>query len=185
VGQADQHARPGAHGVTGERVHHAALADTCVPQDGHERPRSPRRPIESLVQSSQLLVATDERHPARLGLERCRQRPGRAASQNLLVQLLGVGLRPHAELPLEPLHAVLVLTKRGRAPTMVGVETHERPVHRLLQRVEAEQLEGRLHRRVGLALSLVCQQPGQGLHCELPQPLLLSDQPLLEGRLVH
>ena len=54
-------------------------------------------------------------------------------------------------------------------------------MHRLLERVEGQQLEPGLDRRlVGPRPALVGEEPRQGVRSELPQPLPLRHQPLLE-----
>jgi hypothetical protein len=57
-------------------------------------------------------------------------------------------------------------------------------VHGFLEGVEAENLDGGSRSGLeGPGLPLVGQEPGHGLQRQLPQPLALAQEPLLEGRL--
>ncbi len=59
-------------------------------------------------------------------------------------------------------------------------------MHGFLERVERQQPERARHRRLdGARLLLVRHQPREPLEGELPQPLALAQQPLLERRLVE
>ena len=79
---------------------------------------------------------------------------------------------------------MLVLAQRGLAPAGVGVEPHQRPVDRLLERIEREELQRRLHGRIGRsALSMVDEEAGEDFEGQLSQALPFAHEPLLEGRL--
>jgi hypothetical protein len=59
-------------------------------------------------------------------------------------------------------------------------------VHGLLEGIEGKESEGGTDRGFGRAgRTLVREQPGHGLERELPQPLPLEGEPLLERRLRH
>lgn len=118
----------------------------------------------------------------RTGRLRSRRRLGPLAN-DLEVQRAGLGLGLGAELALQHAHAHLVLTERGSAPALAGVETHERAVHGLLERVQSEQAQGGLDGGVGIAGARVMpEQPGERPERDLVQPLALGEEPVLERR---
>jgi hypothetical protein len=55
--------------------------------------------------------------------------------------VFGFLLRLDSELTLEDAHAELVLVEGGAPSPELGVKTHERAVHRFLQRIERDQPE--------------------------------------------
>jgi hypothetical protein len=58
-------------------------------------------------------------------------------------------------------------------------------MHRLLQRLQRQQLERRLHRRLlRPCVAVVSHELAQCLQRQLPEPLPLGEQPMLERRLV-
>ena len=65
-------------------------------------------------------------------------------AEDLLVELLGLLLRLDSKLALQDSHAELVLLEGRPAAAELGVEAHERAVHRLLERVEGDQPQRRL-----------------------------------------
>ena len=70
-------------------------------------------------------------------------------AKDVLVERLGLGLGLGVELTLEDGNAHLVLAQRRRPATELHVETHERSVHGLLERIESQESEGRLHGGLG------------------------------------
>ena len=107
-------------------------------------------------------------------------------AQDFLVERLGLGFGLGVQLALEGGDAHLVLAQGGAPPPELGIETHERSVHGLLERIEGEEPEGRLHgglRRAGGAL--LGQEPGEGSQGQLVQALALAQQPFLERGLVQ
>jgi hypothetical protein len=81
--------------------------------------------------------------------------------------------------------AQLVLAEGAPAPAGLGVQLHERSIDLLTQRIDAEQPQPHLDRRLGRALAhVMAEQLRQRLQHELPQPLSLGQQPLLEWRLL-
>src|SRR5262249_15050278 len=80
-----------------------------------------------------------------------RRARARAAAQDVAVErprwLLGLG----AQLALEPAHAVLILAERGGAPSLADIEPHGGAMSRLLQRIQAQDLECGLECRFCLA----------------------------------
>ena len=109
----------------------------------------------------------------------------RSLAKNLLVKRFRLPLRLDAQLAREDAHTLLVLAKRGAAPAALRVQPHQRAMHRLLQRVERQQLQRGLHGRLtGVNLPLVREKLRERLQGQLTQPLALAQQPLLERRLV-
>ena len=81
-----------------------------------------------------------------------------------MIELLSLGFRLDAELPPERADTLLVLPKCGRPPPEIGVEPHQRAMHRLLQGIERQQLERRAHGGLrGARLPLVREQLCQAL----------------------
>jgi hypothetical protein len=81
---------------------------------------------------------------------------------------------------------VLILAQRGRTSAEVRVASHQGAVHRFLQRIERQQPDRARHGRLdGARPPVVSEQPRQGLHGQLAQPLALPEQPFLERRLVE
>jgi hypothetical protein len=100
-----------------------------------------------------------------------------------LIELLGRDLRFHAELTLQRPDADLVLPKRGGSSTELDVETHDGAMHGLLKRVESEQAQRGLQRRLGrLRGALVKQELSERCERQLAQSLALCEEPLLERR---
>ena len=98
--------------------------------------------------------------------------------------MLASGSTP--ELALQDVDAHLVLAQRHAATPLPRIEAHQRPLHRFLQRVEAEQARGDGDgRRDRAVLNVVREQFRQRLDGQLAQPLALGHQPFLEGRLLH
>jgi hypothetical protein len=65
----------------------------------------------------------------------------------------------------------------------LGVEAHRGAVDGLLERVNGEQSQRRAKRRAGGALpALLGEQPREGFERQLPQPLPLGHEPVLEQR---
>ena len=174
------------------------LPDSRLADDADHPPVSPPGLGERLRQLRQLGPSADERRLhrrrgrarrrlrwARSDLGR-RRRARQSLAEDVLVERLRLGLGLHAQLLLECAHALLILPERRAPPPLLGVKPHQRPVRRLLQRVQRQQFERGLHRCLcGPRLSLMRQQLRQPLQRQLPQPLPLGDEPLLEQRLVH
>lgn len=110
-------------------------------------------------------------------------RRSHASADDLLVELPGLLLRLDSQLSLQGAYTDLVLLE-GRPPAAEsGVEAHEAPVDRLLKRIERDQSQRRPERILcSSGLTLPGKQPGQGLDCQLPQPLSLGHEPVLEER---
>ena len=90
------------------------------------------------------------------------------------------------ELPLQRADAHLVLLERGRPPPLPEEESHQGPVHRLLQRVQRQDPPRRLDGRLpSLGANLVAEQPRQPLQGQLVESLPLEGPPFLEGGLVQ
>ena len=70
-------------------------------------------------------------------------------AKDLLVERLGLGFGLGVELALEGGDAHLVLAQGGAAAAELRVEAHERSVHGLLERIESQEPEGRLHGGLG------------------------------------
>ena len=105
--------------------------------------------------------------------------------EQLAVELLGFRLGFEAKLALEDSDARLVLAEGSAAPALARIETHERSVHCLLRRVEAEQSHGGLHRLVDRTdLGLMAQELRERFHGQLSQSLPLRPEPVLERRLL-
>ena len=89
-----------------------------------------------------------------------------------------------AELPLQRVHAKLVLAQRGLPAPEPRIEPHDRAVDGLLQRVQREETQTGLHGRLGGAgLLLMDEQAAQALDGQLVQALPLGREPLLERAL--
>ena len=180
----------------------ATLADACFTQDSHHLTGTAPHVIQSLTQLRQLSLPADQLGltDGRLGQHPVGQRPkwrrrghGRgvgekrrwALAEDRLIELLGFGLGLRAQLALHDRDAMLVLPERRAPPPQARVEAHEAPMHGLLQWVEREQPQGRLHRRLGRSgLALVGEDLREPLHRQLPEPLPLRRQPLFKRRLV-
>jgi hypothetical protein len=106
---------------------------------------------------------------------------GGPRAQDLLVQLDGLRLGRCAELPLQGIHAELVLAQPGLPAPEPDIEPHDRAVDGLLQRVQREQAEPGLEGRLGRAGRLLMdEQTAQALKGQLVQALPLEGEPLLE-----
>ncbi len=113
-------------------------------------------------------------------------RDGGPLAQDLAVQRLGLGLGLGIELALERADAELVLAERRASAAELHVQPHQRAVHRLLERIEGEELERGLHGRLRRPRRpMPGEEPGQGLHRGLAQALALGQEPLLERRLLQ
>ncbi len=107
-------------------------------------------------------------------------------AQDLLVERLRLRFRLGVELALESGDADLVLVQGGAAAPELGVETHERAVHGLVERIERQDPESRLHGGLGRTDdALLGEELGKGAQGKLVQALALAQQPLLERRLVQ
>jgi hypothetical protein len=74
-----------------------------------------------------------------------RARDGSRLWRKTFVQTPRLRLRSNAQLALEKIRAEVVLPERGGAPAELVVELHQRPVHRLAQRLDGEEADGRLN----------------------------------------
>ena len=98
------------------------------------------------------------------------------------MQLARLGLGLGVELPLQRVHAELVLAHGGVPAPEPGVQAHDGAMDGLLQRIEREEPEAGLDPRLGDAGLLVMgQQVPEPLEGQLVQALPLGRQPLLEG----
>ena len=73
----------------------------------------------------------------------------RLTAKDVLVERLGLGFGLGVELALEDGHAHLVLAQGGATAPELHVESHERSVHGLLERIEGHEPKGRLHGGLG------------------------------------
>ena len=192
VSPPEQHAEAQAARVHGELVQDSGLADSRVPEDGHERSLPALGSLERRPQLSELPVAADERGPARgavgPGREVAVRHDGRSfASSSGMPQDVPVepaspclGLEP--ELLLQDVHAGLVLSERRTTAPEARVEPHQRPVHGLLNRIQGEEAKGGLDGGLEFVpRPTMGQKPRQRLQGKLAQPLPLGQEPLLEG----
>jgi hypothetical protein len=91
--------------------------------------------------------------------------------QDLLVQLPRLVIGLGSQLALERHHADLVLAESGPAPAELGVQAHERPVHRFLEGIESHQPQRGLHGLVERAcVPLLGDEPRQRILGQLAQP---------------
>src|SRR5262249_8929657 len=105
----------------------------------------------------------------------------RLRKKQLTVHLLRRFLRLDAKLTLEDVDAELILAQRGSPPTLAYVETHERAMRNLLQRVQARQSECGMNGRLdGTELHAARKQPREHPEREFVEPIALGTQPLLE-----
>ena len=176
-----------------------ALADAGLPEQEDELPGAAPGLVERVLERGDLAVAADQRRllcrrgergrrEQALGGGRCgghRRGGGRGGclvAQDFLVQGLGLGLGLGPELALERGDAELILAEGGGAATELLVESHQCPVHGLLERVERQELHRRVHGGLHVAaLPLMGEQLGERLHGELSQSLPLAEEPFLEG----
>jgi hypothetical protein len=107
--------------------------------------------------------------------------PQSVVPAELFVDLSRLGLGVSTELAFEKGHTPLVLTQGGGTPAELRVETHERPVDRLLQWVDGDHSQRRLERRLYVAfVALMGKELGHGLEGLFAKPLALSHEPVLE-----
>ena len=140
VGAAEQDVAATAFSLGRQIGEEPALADPGLAEDRHDLTVSGPRRRQGLVELDHLGASTDERSIGGSGGagERHRHCLAWALSEDLLIERLGLGLGLHAQLTLQDLHALLVLSERGVPAPELPVQPHERPVHRLLQRVERQ-----------------------------------------------
>ena len=82
--------------------------------------------------------------------------------------------------------AFLVLPKRGRPAAGARVELHQRPVDRLLRRIQRQQSQRRLDRRLDeLSPRLVLEQASEHSGGAGTQALALGSQMILERAFAH
>jgi len=106
-------------------------------------------------------------------------------TQQLPIERAGRFVGLCSQLALQRLHALLVLTERRGPAALPRVEAHQGAMNGLLQRVQRQQPQGRLHRRLEVVRAHVMrQQLGERLERELAEPLALHRAPFLEHRLV-
>ena len=107
----------------------------------------------------------------------------RTRAQDVLVEATRVLLRFGVQLAPQHVDAQLVLAERGVPSSQLRVEAHHGPVRRLLQWNQDQQPTRGRHRRLAVTgLPKQGRGLGQRLDGELPQPLALHDEPLLERR---
>src|SRR5215467_6261577 len=115
-----------------------------------------------------------------------RARDGPRLWRKTFVQTPRLLLRSNAQLALEQIRTEVVLPERGGAPTELVVELHQRPMHRLAQRLDGEESDGRLN--CGLEIGgrdLDRKKLPQNVKSPLPQTGALRPQPILEWRLAQ
>ena len=149
-----------------------------------------------------LFLASDERQLARqalvarlphVGVRRVHLRRLHADFHNcgplprdLLIELPGRRLGLDAELTLQNTDAHLVLAKRGCPPAQLGMETHDRAMERLLQRIDGKQPKRCLQRGLRRAHArLMVEQLRERVDGPPVQPLALREEPVLERHLLQ
>ncbi len=139
--------------------------------------RSPR-PIGAFVARRPDRAAHPGPRRARSGRPGDRVGP---TSHDPAVQLGSLRLRLGPHLALERRDAQLVLAECRPSSSLADVESHQRPVDRLLQRIERQQADRGLDGAIDLpALALEGEQPREDLERDLALPFALADEPLLE-----
>src|SRR5215470_3222439 len=114
-----------------------------------------------------------------------RSRRSKARRPDLAQHTFGFGLRPPAELMSEHALAQLILLQRRARTAGARVQTHQRPVNDLLERIDAQHPEGGLDRALDQPrVALEPQEPRQHRECGLVELRALLAQPVLEDRLV-
>src|SRR6266545_3790570 len=151
------------------------------------------------MQQGELLLSVDQRQMTRRAQEspagflslRPRLRPnlvrrdkGPAAGNDLAIDAPRLFGWVHPELLTQDVHARLVLAQRVPEAPLPGVQTHERPVSLLSQRVERQEPDGKLNGRFWRArLGLMGHETGQDVDGSLPKACPFTTKPLLEGLL--
>lgn len=173
----EQETGPLGGGVRRERRHQEALTDPRFPDHGDDVSLAARRSLEGRFENSQFGAAPGQRARAGQPVERGREGRGglggraaeRRSAEDALIEVARLRLGLCAELALERGDARLVLAERRRPAPTPRVETHERAVRGLLQRIEREQPERGLDRPLVVALPApVGQQPRLDLNGQLP-----------------
>ena len=191
VAASEEHPGPALERLGDQRRHEAALADAGLTDDRDEVAAPSRRLLERPAQMPELHLAAEERrlvsgrlwdgHARRGRQPVARRRAAGSLAEQFLVELLRLRLRLDAHLALEHPDALLVLPERRASSPGLGVQPHQRPVRRLLQRVQPQQRQPCLNGGVGLAgLPVLRQELRQRLQRQLAEPLPLPQQPLLE-----
>src|SRR5437762_583069 len=98
-----------AAGFGGQLRQQPALADAGLTDDGNDSAATGPRLSKSLVQAPELDLAPNEWRVGGVDTDRWRRLADATLPEDLLVQLLGLGLRPGGQLPMENLDALLVL----------------------------------------------------------------------------
>ena len=118
----------------------AGLADSGLAEDGDEPAATRPGPVEGVTEPAELDLASDQRRLRRWRLGRL-ARPrrsrrchagGRPLLEDLAIQPAGVGLRLRPEVVPQDVHALLVLAEGGAPLPQLGVQAHQRAVHRFL-----------------------------------------------------
>ena len=109
---------------------------------------------------------------------------GPAAGNDLAIDAPRLFGWVHPELLTQDVHACLVLAQRVPEAPLPGVQTHQRPVSLLSQRVERQEPDGKLNGRFRRArLGLMGHQPGEHVDGTFPKACPFTTKPLLEGLL--
>ena len=139
--------------VGDERLEQSRLADAGLTLDQADRSATAPRIAKPLPQGVELDPAPDQ---SGAGSWHWRWTTARAfdarcagpSLEKLAVELPGLSFGLDAELALESFDARLVLSEGCAAPALTRVQAHERPVHRLLRRIQPEQPYGGLYRSI-------------------------------------
>src|SRR5262249_41592633 len=82
--------------------------------------------------------------------------------------------------------AGLILAERGAPPSGLDIESHQRAVYRLLERIDLEESQGGLHGGIDRSGGpLMREQRRQRPERHLAQPLAVAEEPVVERLLLH
>src|SRR5437016_5852807 len=181
-------------GAGNELANEAALADPGLSDHGDNATGTGRRSVELRIQPFQIRRASDQ--PG-LGADgrgcvvgarylQCGRRLDRRSlwtlTQDLLIENLRFRFGLDAELPAQHADAVLILAQRRPSPAGLRVESHERSLHRLLQRIQGQEPERGLNRWLCRpCFPLMHEELCETLDRQFTQALALREQPLFEG----
>src|SRR5262249_59894946 len=108
-----------------------------------------------------------------------------AAPQNVSTQFLRCALRLDAELSPQRLLADRILLERLSSITAVVVEPYEAAMHLLLERIDGQKAQSRLHSLLAHSGPLLMMQElAQAFDCQGIEPPPLTDQPFHERALI-
>src|SRR5262249_17101972 len=173
------------------------LTDAGLAQDYRGPAASAQGSTKRLIQQGELLLSVDQRRMAgcaeesTLRFKSCQPRPsfnlvrrdnGPAAGDHLAIGAPRLFGWVYPELATQDVHARLILAQRVPEAPLPGVETHQRPVGLLSQRVEHQEPGGSLDRRFRRSrIGLMWHQPGKYVDGSFPQACPFTPKPLLEG----